>query len=258
MKIAKAALKGLARLAGLEVSRRRSRTYPPDYTAEEKAIIEAVLPHTMTSVERVHGLIRAVSHVVESGVSGALVECGVWRGGSSMAIAKALLGLGARDRDLYLYDTFAGMVEPGSIDVAFNGSSASQKFQGLKVADGGSQWCRATLDLVQANMGQTGYPASRMHFVQGKVEDTIPATVPEQIALLRLDTDWYESTRHELEHLYPRVARGGVVIIDDYGHWEGARKAVDEYFAKLPQRPFLHRIDYTGRLAIRPDGNNAD
>ena len=73
--------------------------------------------------------------------------------------------------------------------------------------------------------------------------------MPERIALLRIDTDWYESTRHELVHLYPRLSPGGVLIIDDYGHWQGARKAVDEYFqAGL----FLNHIDYTGRLAIKP------
>ena len=108
----------------------------------------------------------------------------------------------------------------------------------------------ATLDEVAApTCAATGYPAERLHFVEGKVEDTIPEQAPERIALLRLDTDWYESTRHELEHLYPRLSPGGVLIIDDYGHWEGARQAVDEYFKG---EVYLHRIDYTGRLAIKP------
>jgi hypothetical protein len=90
-----------------------------------------------------------------------------------------------------------------------------------------------------------------MFFIKGKVEETIPEQAPAQIALLRLDTDWYESTYHELVHLYPRLSPGGILIIDDYGHWAGARKAVDEYFAEHRLNLFLHRIDYTGRICIK-------
>ena len=89
--------------------------------------------------------------------------------------------------------------------------------------------------------------------VPGLVEDTVPSQAPEVIALLRLDTDWYKSTWHELEHLYPRLSVGGVLIIDDYGHWEGARRAVDEFIEAKGLRLFLSRIDYTGRLAIKLD-----
>ena len=90
-----------------------------------------------------------------------------------------------------------------------------------------------------------------MRFVPGRVEETIPEAAPERIAVLRLDTDWYESTRHELEHLFPRLAVGGVLIIDDYGHWQGARRAVDEYLAASGARLLLSRIDYTGRMAVK-------
>jgi hypothetical protein len=102
-------------------------------------------------------------------------------------------------------------------------------------------------------MGSTAYPGSHIHYVKGRVEDTIPKHAPQAIALLRLDTDWYESTRHELEHLFPRLVRGGVLILDDYGHWKGAKEAVDEYFAKLGRSPLLQRLDYSGRLAIKVD-----
>jgi O-methyltransferase len=100
-------------------------------------------------------------------------------------------------------------------------------------------------------MASTGYDKQKVHFHQGKVELTIPAAAPDQIALLRLDTDWYESTRHELEHLYPRLSPGGILIIDDYGHWSGARKATDEYIEKYAPSLFLARIDYTGRIAVK-------
>jgi hypothetical protein len=108
------------------------------------------------------------------------------------------------------------------------------------------------LDAVRRTVLGSGYPAERVHFVEGRVEDTLPAHAPEQLALLRLDTDWYESTRAEMEHLYPRLVPGGVLIIDDYGHWEGARRAVDEHFAAHGPAPLLHRIDYTARIAVKP------
>ncbi|MCW2967337.1 MAG: macrocin O-methyltransferase, partial [Solirubrobacteraceae bacterium] len=97
----------------------------------------------------------------------------------------------------------------------------------------------------------TGYPPERIHFVRGPVEETLPEHAPERLALLRLDTDWYESTRAEMEHLYPRLSDGGVLIIDDYGHWDGARRAVEEHFAANGDAPLLHRIDYTGRIGIK-------
>jgi len=106
-------------------------------------------------------------------------------------------------------------------------------------------------DAVRATLTQSGYPTGRLHFVRGPVETTLPEHAPERLALLRLDTDWYESTRHELQHLYPRLSEGGVLIVDDYGHWEGARRAVDEYFERHPPAPLLNRIDYTGRIAVK-------
>jgi len=105
---------------------------------------------------------------------------------------------------------------------------------------------------VRRNMLGTRYPEKKIHLIKGKVEDTVPQHAPEKIALLRLDTDWYESTKHELVHLYPRLVPNGVLIIDDYGHWQGAREAVDEYFAGQKFKPLLNRLDYTGRLVIKP------
>jgi hypothetical protein len=107
------------------------------------------------------------------------------------------------------------------------------------------------LDEVRGNVFSTGYPKDKIHFIEGKVENTIPLNMPRKIALLRLDTDWYQSTKHELIHLFPLLQRNGVLIIDDYGHWEGARKAVDEYVSGNSICILLNRIDYTGRIAIR-------
>jgi len=87
------------------------------------------------------------------------------------------------------------------------------------------------------------------------VESTTPGRAPKEIALLRLDTDYYESTRHELEHSYPRLSPGGILIIDGYGHFMGAKKAVNEYFNQHPEPIFFHRIDYAARIAVKPLGS---
>ncbi len=213
---------------------------------------ERVRPYTMTSPERIDAVCRGAAHVVEHRIPGAFVECGVWRGGSTMAAALTLLRLGDAERDLYLFDTYEGMPPPTAEDVTARGKSAAEEWRERAGDADISAWCNAPLDDVRKNLTGTGYPAARLHFVKGKVEETIPGEAPERIALLRLDTDWYESTRHELEHLYPRLQPGGILIIDDYGHWQGARQAVDEYLKRLKIRLFLHRIDYTGRIAVKP------
>jgi hypothetical protein len=206
----------------------------------------------MTSAQRLAAQVQAVEWIERRQLQGAVVECGVWQGGSMMAAALTLLRLGVDNRELYLYDTFAGMTEPEEVDRAHDGSSAEQVMNAqVPSAKSMGDWTNAGVEEVRANMSSTGYPAQRVHYVVGKVEDTIPATLPGPIALLRLDTDFYSSTRQELEHLYPLVVSGGVVIIDDYGFWQGARRAVDEFLADKPEI-FLHRIDATGRLLLKP------
>lgn len=221
-----------------------------DLPPADREIALRVAPFTLTGPERRASLLGAVDHIVRHGIEGDIVECGVWRGGSMMAVALALMARGQTHRHLYLYDTFEGMSEPTAADRSVGGETAQAQM--ARTARGTGVWCEAGLDDVQANLWSTGYPCDHIHFVQGRVEETIPATLPERIALLRLDTDWYESTRHELQHLYPRLQRHGVLIIDDYGHWQGARQAVDEYFAGSDAGVFLHRIDYTARLLVKP------
>jgi len=234
------------------IRRRDAPPMPPDFDASALAIIRAVRAHTMTSPERLFSLIQAARYVSAAGIPGSIVECGVWRGGSMMAAALALLEGSDSQRDLYLFDTFEGMSAPTAADVSIDGKTASTLLEAPRSTAVDSAWCYATLPDVQAGLSSTGYPAERMHFVRGRVEDTLPGAAPASIALLRLDTDWYESTRHELEHLYPRLIPGGVLIIDDYGHWDGCRKAVDEYFSSRHIQLLLNRVDYTGRIAIKP------
>jgi hypothetical protein len=166
-----------------------------------------------------------------------------------MAAALTLMDEGDTSRELYLYDTFEGMPEPTDADRSYDGVPADVQLSETPKGEG--VWCYSSLDEVKTNLALTKYPAERIHYIQGKVEETLPANNPPPLALLRLDTDWYESTKHELEHLFPLLAEGGFLIIDDYGHWEGARKAVDEFLASSPKKYFLHRIDNTGRLIIK-------
>jgi O-methyltransferase len=227
----------------------------PEATARDLQTLRSVRDYTMTSAERQWALINAVRYVVRGGIPGDIVECGVWRGGAAMAAALTLLGEAVRDRRLWLYDTFAGMTAPGANDRrSVDGTAARGTWLRHRRADGGSDWCRATLEEVRSNMERTGYPAAQVRYVKGPVEQTLadPASIPDSIAVLRLDTDWYDSTRIELERLYPRLSPGGVLIIDDYGHWQGARKAVDEFFAACGEAVLLNRIDDTGRIAVKP------
>lgn len=213
-------------------------------------IYQKCRPFTMTSIERMYAAWKAARYVAQNQVSGAIVECGVWKGGSTMVMAYALQQMGVTDRLIYLYDTYEGMSEPTEKDKDLSGTSA----QGTWVdnqTDSVNEWCYSPLEEVQKNLQSTGYPIENIHFVKGKVEDTMPATLPKQIALLRLDTDWFDSTYHELIHLYPLLVEKGVLIIDDYGHWQGAREAVDKYFAENQVNMLLSRIDYTGRIGIK-------
>jgi hypothetical protein len=224
----------------------------PDLEPEFAHVHASCAPYTMTSVERMYALWQAVGHVVIHDVPGDVVECGVWRGGSSMLAALALLTRGVDDRGLWLFDTFEGMSDPTEHDVeAQTGLRVEQHWEHLRHQRESHLVAYASLREVQTNMAMIPYPEQHVHFVQGKVEDTLPAQAPERIALLRLDTDWYASTRHELEQLWDRLQPGGVLIIDDYGHWAGARQAVDEFFAGRADAPLLSRIDYTGRIGVK-------
>jgi O-methyltransferase len=228
----------------------RAHELPIDFDETDAELCRRIAPYTMTTPPRIYALARAVEYIGSRQIPGALVECGVWRGGSMMAVALTLLRLGVTDRDLYLFDTFAGMTEPGEQDVKHTGERAVDVLAGS--SRDSHDWAVASLDEVREAVSTVGYPEERIHFVQGPVEETLPENAPGEIALLRLDTDWYSSTKHALVHLYPRLSRGGVLIVDDYAYWQGARQAVDEYVRENDLAVLLNRIDYTARIAVRP------
>jgi predicted O-methyltransferase YrrM len=213
-------------------------------------LYEKCRPYTATSLERMYALYKASQYIVRYKIPGHVVECGVWKGGSSMLCALALKQMGEVGRKIYLYDTYSGMSEPTERDLDFKGTSAHELLERKENRDVA---CFSSLEETRNNLSLTGYPAENFIFVEGRVEDTIPRVLPENIAILRLDTDWYESTYHELLHLFPRLSRNGVIILDDYGYWKGARAATDRYFRENQIKILLNRIDYTGRIGIRSD-----
>ena len=229
------------------------RIWPTDFEDLHRNVIQKVEPFTMTTQERIYGLIESVKYLVKNNIEGDIVECGVWKGGRMLAVAETLVHLGQTNRNLYLYDTFEGMSEPTEEDISFANQKAGELLKEDKDKEHNLVWAYSTLETVQQTMALTTYPKTLIHYVKGKVEDTIPSHLPDKIALLRLDTDWYESTKHELDHLFPRLIRNGVLIIDDYGFWKGARKAVDEYLGEHNIRMLLNRLDDTGRIAIKTD-----
>uniref|UniRef100_UPI0021565F77 TylF/MycF family methyltransferase n=2 Tax=unclassified Streptomyces TaxID=2593676 RepID=UPI0021565F77 len=230
-------------------ARKPAPAFPEDYDDEAKEIIRAVKPYSMTSPERLNAFILATRHIARHDIPGGIVECGVWRGGSMQACARTLLSVGETERDLYLFDTYEGMTPPTAEDLRRDGRPAQE----LLDAQGKDRpiWAVASLEDVKAGFENVPYPKERVHYVQGRVEDTVPAQAPEQISILRLDTDWYASTKHELDHLYGRLVSGGVLLIDDYGYWQGSRQAVDEFLDKTGEQLLLLRMD-EGRIAVKP------
>jgi hypothetical protein len=210
-------------------------------------IAQRCLPYTLVLIERLYNIYKTMEYICRNNIPGDIVECGVMHGGSVMAAAESLAHFGCTDRTIYLYDTFAGMSPPGLYDVDHAGNRMAEREPSLLY------WPNmGHLQAVQRNMRQVRYPFDRFVFVEGPVEETLLKKVPETIAFLRLDTDWYESTKQELIYLYPHLVSGGVLTIDDYGHFKGARKATDEYFAGCAERMLLHRIDYTARTGVKP------
>ena len=244
-------IKNLLHRLGIDIVRYYSEVpLPPDIDKATANTILSVKPFTMTSPERIFALCQAVNYIVTNQIPGDIVECGVWKGGSMMAVAKTLLELNDTSRHLYLFDTFEGMTQPSEHDIDYRGIEASKQLVESNKQKEDSIWCYAPIETVKSSVYSVGYDTKKIHFVKGKVEDTIPEQAPSKISLLRLDTDWYESTRHELNHLFPRISAGGVIIIDDYGYWQGTRKAVDEYIVENNITILLNRIDVTGRIGV--------
>ena len=175
--------------------------------------------------EALHQVLDAVTRVVEQNVPGDLIEIGVYKGTMVMAMCTRLVQLGITDRRVHLYDTFEGMTPPTDRD-SRGGAPPDMTSAAVRSC--------SSLDAVKANMALTGYPPEMLVYHVGDICATRAEDVPERIAFLRLDTDWYESTKFELATFVPRVSPGGVVTQDDYDYWNGATAAVDEHLSLRP------------------------
>lgn len=244
-------IRNILNRCGYELVKKSEKKPYLDLESAFMDLYEICKPFTMTSVERMYALYKAIEYIAKKKIAGDLVECGTWRGGSAMMMLLTLMKWGDTSRNVFLYDTYEGMSAPTEKDINYSGEKAEKLLRESIADKENSVWCLASLEDVKKNIGTIKYPAEQIHFIKGKVEDTIPQTMPSKISLLRLDTDWYESTYHELKYLYPLLIQNGVLIIDDYGHWKGAREATDQYFNDQKEIILLNRIDYTGRIAIK-------
>ncbi|MGO9602013.1 MAG: TylF/MycF/NovP-related O-methyltransferase [Candidatus Binataceae bacterium] len=225
-----------------------------DGETEINAILPLVSNFTLLSYQRIATLWQQVRYLDRRGIPGALVECGVWKGGAAATMALAhLKSSPTPSRHLHLFDSFAGLPEPRAIDgpnavAVANGNVAG----GMRPINKLVAAINVSRELIA---GTIGYPQRLMAYHVGWFADTVGEAAPSigPIALLHLDGDWYDSTKVCLDALYPLVSSGGIVVIDDYGHFEGCRRAVDEFISRLPHAVLLNHIDYSGRYWIKPD-----
>lgn len=233
-------------------SRSPADALPVEATSSDREIISAVAEYSMATPIRIWNAIRLVRYAVDREIPGDIVECGVWRGGISFAMLLEARRLGDVQRRLYMYDTFEGMTQPSALDRdAASQTSASELLRMSPRQVGSNIWCIAGMNQVDAARKSLGIPDSAVRMIAGDVLNTLAEVRPAEIAVLRLDTDWYESTRAELETLYPLLSTRGALIVDDYGHWLGARRAVDEFLASQSPTPFVHVVDGTARYLIK-------
>jgi len=257
LNFAKAATQRALSLFGYQITKIKSPSnfvFPVEMSQEDIDLVQYVLANklSMVSVEGLCSTLMAAKYVAKNDVPGDFVECGVWRGGNSL-IAAEIFKRYKVDKVVYLFDTFLGMTAPTDYDrQQFDGKEAIEQFLTSDKGDY-NEWCLATESEVRSNFAERSLLSDRVVFVKGPVEETlkIEQNIPERISLLRLDTDWYESTVLELRELYPRLSSRGCLIIDDYGYWSGSRKATDEYFASIGEAPFLHVTDDTRRITVK-------
>jgi len=181
----------------------------------------------------------AITYILKNNIEGDIIECGVDSGNFEYIWINELMKHNMV-RDIYLYDTFEGLVKPSEYDYtcdnatlySMNKDEVLEMWSSQQINEKTNGWCYTPLEAVQKRLRSTGYPEDKLHYVVGNVMDTLKdmSTIPEKIAVLRLDTDWYESSKYELEQMYDRVVHGGVIIFDDYYHWDGQRRATDDFF----------------------------
>jgi hypothetical protein len=233
---------------------------PYDGQRSIELAVERIVEHTMVTFPGLAATYRTSVFCEQAGIPGDFVECGVWKGGCAGLMAIANREHGAAPRPLHLFDAFEDIVEP---DETVDGERAVKEAREFAGVEGPLTGRLAPMEGFYSHLGgpgsqaivedllvsKLGYDAGHVHVHAGYFQDTLPVVAPgiDQIAVLRLDGDWYASTKVCLEHLFDKVAPGGFVIVDDYGIYDGCRHAVDEFFAERGERHFLHHVNYAVR-----------
>jgi hypothetical protein len=219
--------------------------------------LKIVEPYTMTSSARIAELFLCLEHIRLNNVEGDLIECGVWKGGNILGILEYLDYYKMLDRNVWLYDTFAGLTKPTEKDFGIINNmdykSVLNEWEVNQKENNTNLWCYCDVETVKNTINVSKYPKEKIKFVVGDIIETLKVNtnIPNKISLLRLDTDWYESTKIEMEILYPNLVENGVLIVDDYGCWNGSKIAVDEYFKNKSITPVIKVIDDTGISLIK-------
>tara|TARA_E500000178_G_C16992251_1_gene741407 strand:+ start:122 stop:838 length:717 start_codon:yes stop_codon:yes gene_type:complete len=236
------------RFLNFEIKKINKQKIVEEISNEYHGLIKLCQNYSMTTYERMWSLIQSCNYVFEKNISGDFVECGVWKGGN-IILMKEMMKKNQNFKKIFCYDTFEGMPRPSKEDAKYNGKDALNIFNEHKEKNKG--FCSSPLEEVKENIIRSSGNIDDILFIEGMVEKTLldESNLPEKISILRLDTDFYESTKIEMEILFPRLVNNGILIIDDYGFWKGAKQAIDEYFKD--KKPFLIRIDHSCRLLIK-------
>lgn len=246
-------LKKIFNLFGFQIQRLHTLNFPIELSSSELDCYNYVRNNNLSMVnpQNLFSTLLSCRHVHLNSIPGDFVECGVWKGGNSI-LAKNYFQTYGESRNVWLYDTFTGMTKPTDVDISSIGEDANSIYSLYEKFDSNG-WCHSPLTEVQNNFTAYNLSNSNVKFIVGDILQTtkINQNLPESISILRLDTDWYESTKCELEIFYPKLSIGGILIIDDYGHWSGAKKAVDEYFLKHKIPLALHYIDSSARIYFK-------
>lgn len=195
----------------------------------KSTFLNLVQPYTMTSNECIFHLYDTLEKIRIDNVEGDIAECGVWRAGNILGIIEYLQYHKMFDRNVWMYDTFSGMTKPSDEDFKNDGTSNNKDILNYW---SNNKWCYCSLDDVKKNLSISNFPTNNIKYVIGDVCNTLTKdeNIPDKLSLLRLDTDWYKSTKIELEILYPKLNKFGTLIVDDFNYWHGSKKAVIEYF----------------------------
>ncbi len=218
----------------------------------DKKLLDLIQNYSMTTQIRIFTLLQSLRHLKNKKIDGDYVECGVWKGGNIILFKKFIEDEDENSKKkIFAFDTYEGMTEPDKNDYDLSSNITANILLKADKAKKTNTWGICDLESVKKNIQTCVNSTENIKFIKGPVESTLNDTsnLPNKISLLRLDTDWYSSTKKELDVLYDRVTPGGIVIIDDYGHWGGAKKAVDEFF--LNKYVWMHYVDYACRLIVK-------